>query len=127
MVNVDQLPKAEEVRPGQSVPQAVRCGPTGKSPELVGSSSSATSEDDKMVIVAVEDEFVDEEAPLLGMGECRICQDEDSFNNLESPCACSGSLKVNVLGSFLRPVNVPGSILSFLCGVFDSSLHDIDL
>ncbi|EPS73951.1 hypothetical protein M569_00809, partial [Genlisea aurea] len=24
--------------------------------------------------------------------ECRICQEEDSVNNLESPCACSGSL-----------------------------------
>lgn len=35
-----------------------------------------------------------EEQPLIQMGECRICQDEDSIQNLETPCACSGSLKV---------------------------------
>nr|XP_025639076.1 uncharacterized protein LOC112734090 isoform X2 [Arachis hypogaea] len=40
-----------------------------------------------------EDEDEDEEAPLLQMAECRICQEEDTVNNLESPCACSGSLK----------------------------------
>ncbi|KAK4784215.1 hypothetical protein SAY86_018583 [Trapa natans] len=36
---------------------------------------------------------VAEEQPLIQIGECRICQDEDSIQNLESPCACSGSLK----------------------------------
>lgn len=36
----------------------------------------------------------DEEAPLITIAECRICQDEDDISNLESPCACSGSLKV---------------------------------
>lgn len=34
-----------------------------------------------------------EEDPLLQMLECRICQEEDYIDNLESPCACSGSLK----------------------------------
>ncbi|PKI75465.1 uncharacterized protein LOC116199911 [Punica granatum] len=34
-----------------------------------------------------------EEQPLIQMGECRICQEEDSVQNLENPCACSGSLK----------------------------------
>lgn len=42
----------------------------------------------------VDDEQVGEEEPLLQVGECRICQEEDSINNLETPCACSGSLKV---------------------------------
>jgi hypothetical protein len=28
------------------------------------------------------------------MVECRICQEEDLRKNLESPCACNGSLKV---------------------------------
>ena len=28
------------------------------------------------------------------VAECRICQEEDEYTNLESPCACSGSLKV---------------------------------
>ena len=36
-----------------------------------------------------------EEEPLLQMAECRICQEEDSLNTLETPCACSGSLKVH--------------------------------
>lgn len=35
-----------------------------------------------------------EEEPLVQMAECRICQEEDSVHNLETPCACSGSLKV---------------------------------
>ncbi|KAK3036237.1 hypothetical protein RJ639_030779 [Escallonia herrerae] len=35
----------------------------------------------------------DEEEPLIQTVECRICQEEDSIKNLETPCACSGSLK----------------------------------
>ncbi|KAH9773898.1 RING-CH-type domain-containing protein [Citrus sinensis] len=42
----------------------------------------------------VDDEKVGEDEPLLQVGECRICQEEDSINNLETPCACSGSLKL---------------------------------
>lgn len=42
---------------------------------------------------AVDDEMGEEE-PLIQVGECRICQEEDSVTNLEIPCACSGSLKV---------------------------------
>lgn len=37
-----------------------------------------------------------EEEPLIQTVECRICQEEDSINNLEVPCACSGSLKVSL-------------------------------
>jgi hypothetical protein len=36
----------------------------------------------------------EEEVPLIQTAECRICQDEDSVNNLETPCGCCGSLKV---------------------------------
>ncbi|KAJ0721261.1 putative E3 ubiquitin-protein ligase MARCH [Helianthus annuus] len=28
--------------------------------------------------------------------ECRICQDEDFDSNMETPCSCSGSLKVGL-------------------------------
>ncbi|KAL4383275.1 hypothetical protein GQ457_15G004920 [Hibiscus cannabinus] len=35
----------------------------------------------------------DEEEPLIQSAECRICQDEDFIKNLETPCACRGSLK----------------------------------
>uniref|UniRef100_A0A0D9X877 RING-CH-type domain-containing protein n=1 Tax=Leersia perrieri TaxID=77586 RepID=A0A0D9X877_9ORYZ len=31
--------------------------------------------------------------PLIQTVECRICQEEDNISNLESPCACTGSLK----------------------------------
>lgn len=40
------------------------------------------------------DEEMGDDEPLLQVGECRICQEEDSLHNLETPCACSGSLKV---------------------------------
>lgn len=36
----------------------------------------------------------DEEEPLIRMVECRICQEEDHIKNLETPCACNGSVKV---------------------------------
>ena len=39
----------------------------------------------------------EEEEPLISMVECRICQEEDHIKNLETPCACSGSLKVSLL------------------------------
>ena len=38
----------------------------------------------------------EEEEPLILMVECRICQEEDHIKNLETPCACSGSLKVSL-------------------------------
>lgn len=93
VMTVNQVPTSEAVGVSQPVSEAVG-GMSDKKPEMVGSSSSMAAEDDK-VVVAVDDEEEDENAPLIGMGECRICQEEDSVNNLESPCACSGSLKVN--------------------------------
>ena len=37
-----------------------------------------------------------EEEPLIQTVECRICQEEDSINNLEVPCSCNGSVKVSL-------------------------------
>lgn len=54
------------------------------------SCSTAATPDDQ----AGEQDASNEEEPLIQGAECRICQEEDSLNNLESPCACSGSLKV---------------------------------
>ncbi|KAK6788833.1 hypothetical protein RDI58_012631 [Solanum bulbocastanum] len=65
----------------------------GKNPEMVGS-SSAIAVDEKKVLEEEEEEEGDEEVPLIGRAECRICQEEDSLDKLESPCACSGSLKL---------------------------------
>lgn len=58
-------------------------------PEMLGRCKSSSSS-----AVGASDEANDEEAPLLTTAECRICQDEDNISNMESPCACSGSLKV---------------------------------
>ncbi|KAL6566467.1 hypothetical protein OROGR_002082 [Orobanche gracilis] len=94
VVNVDQLSNPEAVGASQPVPHAAGFGPTGEKPELTGCSSSTSSkDDDEVVVVVIEDEDVDESTLLIGTGECRICQEDDSINNLESPCACSGSLK----------------------------------
>lgn len=66
----------------------------GKNPEMVGPSSSIAVDEKRVVLEEEEEEEGDEEKPLIGRAECRICQEEDSLDKLESPCACSGSLKV---------------------------------
>lgn len=56
-------------------------------------------------ILAVENPKVDEASRSDGLGdmsrtrskflvECKICHDDDERSNMESPCSCSGSLKV---------------------------------
>lgn len=76
---------------------------SGESSRALGSTSLSTS---KSVDPKTKDEeeesreqhdVDDEEEPLIQSLECRICQEEDSVKNLESPCSCSGSLKVNIL------------------------------
>lgn len=63
---------------------------------LVSSGSSISSghpRDDK----GLEEPLVpEEEESFIKTVECRICQEEDHINNLETPCACSGSLKVSL-------------------------------
>ncbi|KAL6567709.1 hypothetical protein OROGR_001377 [Orobanche gracilis] len=103
VVNVNQLPKSEAG------------DPTGKKHEMVGSSSSLTAKDEKVVVMVVENEEADEEAPLIGMGECRICQEEDSLSNLESPCACSGSLKYAHRKCVQHWCNEKGDITCEIC------------
>lgn len=90
---VDRLVRPEAVQPVPE-PSEVPSGPVGvgesgdPGPDTAGPSCSAT--DDK----SLEQDVGSDEEPLIQMAECRICQEEDSFNNLETPCACSGSLKV---------------------------------
>ncbi|XP_073294159.1 uncharacterized protein [Primulina huaijiensis] len=112
VVNVDQISKPAAVEPGQFMQQAVECGPTGKSPKI-GSSSSKAVEADKVVVVL--DNEADEEAPLIGVGECRICQEEDSLSNLESPCACNGSLKYAHRKCVQHWCNEKGDITCEIC------------
>lgn len=70
--------------PAQPAPEPMP--PVIHSPAGPSGSSSAADDD------------VGEDEPLLQqmeMAECRICQEEDGIDNLENPCACSGSLKVH--------------------------------
>ncbi|XVF43119.1 hypothetical protein PTKIN_Ptkin02bG0014900 [Pterospermum kingtungense] len=57
----------------------------------------------------------DEEALLIQAAECRICQEEDSINNLETPCACSGSLKFAHRKCVQHWCNEKGDIICEIC------------
>ncbi|XP_060196802.1 uncharacterized protein LOC132626087 isoform X2 [Lycium barbarum] len=84
----------------------------GKKPEVEGASSSKNVKEKEM---AVEEEEGNEEVPLIRGGECRICQDEDTLNNLESPCACSGSLKYAHRKCVQHWCNEKGDITCEIC------------
>uniref|UniRef100_A0A7N1A0Y2 RING-CH-type domain-containing protein n=1 Tax=Kalanchoe fedtschenkoi TaxID=63787 RepID=A0A7N1A0Y2_KALFE len=57
----------------------------------------------------------DEEQPLIQTLECRICQEEDNINNLEVPCACSGSLKFAHRKCVQRWCDEKGNIMCEIC------------
>ncbi|XVE56928.1 hypothetical protein DITRI_Ditri04bG0050100 [Diplodiscus trichospermus] len=57
----------------------------------------------------------DQEEPLIQTLECRICQEEDSINNLEIPCSCSGSLKFAHRKCVQRWCNEKGDITCEIC------------
>ncbi|KAL8230039.1 hypothetical protein R6Q57_014939 [Mikania cordata] len=57
----------------------------------------------------------DEEAPLLTTAECRICQEEDSVDALETPCACNGSLKYAHRKCVQHWCNEKGDITCEIC------------
>lgn len=89
VVHVDRF-----VKPAQEI-KACGAMDEKQQPEMAGPSSSSKPEEEVVVVVDGEGEGEEnEEAPLIAMAECRICQEEDSLSNLETPCACSGSLKV---------------------------------
>lgn len=104
MVNDDRVVNPDG---GETVQIAVE---NRKKPEVEGPSSSKTGKEKELAME--EEEEANEEVPLIGNAECRICQDEDSLNNLESPCACSGSLKVNFLFSLNNLSRVLSEITS---------------
>lgn len=81
------VPEPSEVAPE---PAAGVSGSAGSGSDSAGPSCSA-ADDESLVDQGVGS---GEEEPLIQIAECRICQEEDSFNNLETPCACSGSVKV---------------------------------
>ncbi|NP_001302577.1 uncharacterized protein LOC106395675 [Brassica napus] len=77
----------------------------------VASSSSADEAEDARKYYAV----VAEEEPLLQSVECRICQEEDITKNLETPCACNGSLKYAHRKCVQRWCNEKGDIICEIC------------
>jgi hypothetical protein len=62
-----------------------------------------------------DDDHDDENEPLIVSGECRICSDESPVENLESPCACSGSLKYAHRKCVQRWCNEKGNIICEIC------------
>ncbi|CAA7035062.1 unnamed protein product [Microthlaspi erraticum] len=62
-----------------------------------------------------QDDVDDEEEPLIQSVECRICQEEDSVKNLESPCSCSGSLKYAHRKCVQRWCNEKGDTICEIC------------
>ncbi|KAK4752926.1 hypothetical protein SAY87_021724 [Trapa incisa] len=57
----------------------------------------------------------EEEDPLIQNVECRICQEEENIKNLETPCACAGSLKYAHRKCVQRWCNEKGDITCEIC------------
>ncbi|KAJ4887732.1 RING/FYVE/PHD zinc finger superfamily protein [Raphanus sativus] len=67
-------------------------------------------------LVDDKEESDEEEEPLIQQSvECRICQEEDSVKNLESPCSCSGSLKYAHRKCVQRWCNEKGDTICEIC------------
>ncbi|KAL4362337.1 hypothetical protein GQ457_04G011100 [Hibiscus cannabinus] len=66
-------------------------------------------------IVPGGQEEEEEQQPLIQAAECRICQEEDSIENLETPCACSGSLRYAHRKCVQHWCNEKGDIICEIC------------
>ncbi|KAH7424766.1 hypothetical protein KP509_11G023000 [Ceratopteris richardii] len=51
----------------------------------------------------------------ISFAECRVCQEEDDISNLESPCACAGSLKFAHRNCVQRWCNEKGDTTCEIC------------
>ena len=82
-----------------------------------GNSGSVVSNDENGKRVEENEGFSDgdEDEPLLQSVECRICQEEDRIKNLETPCACSGSLKYAHRKCVQRWCDEKGDIICEIC------------
>ncbi|KAM6547319.1 hypothetical protein CsatB_018995 [Cannabis sativa] len=88
------------IRPGALQPVAldsseIVSGSAGGAAAVDGPGSNAAAPSSSVTEEKMleQDEDLGEEEPLIQSAECRICQEEDSIKDLETPCACSGSLK----------------------------------
>ncbi|KAF2291911.1 hypothetical protein GH714_036083 [Hevea brasiliensis] len=82
---------------------------------LVASAGPSSSAPDQEAHAVALDQGTIEEEPLIQVAECRICQEEDSVNNLETPCACSGSLKYAHRKCVQHWCNEKGDITCEIC------------
>ncbi|KAI5070150.1 hypothetical protein GOP47_0014493 [Adiantum capillus-veneris] len=75
------------------------------------------SVDSSHVVVPIESEphFGKKDIESPAFAECRICQEEDDIANLESPCACSGSLKFAHRKCIQHWCNEKGDTLCEIC------------
>ncbi|XP_062193374.1 uncharacterized protein LOC133896772 isoform X2 [Phragmites australis] len=103
MLNVDDLSIPESTE----VTGAMKNTPSG---ETIAQPPSTAH-----TALAVGESMVSEEEPLLQMVECRICQEEDNTKNLESPCACTGSLKYAHRACVQRWCNEKGDVTCEIC------------
>ncbi|MQL88023.1 hypothetical protein Taro_020576 [Colocasia esculenta] len=112
---VDQLvkPKAGEPDPAAEIAESSAGGVAGHVLQTSGPfSSSGHYVGD---VRKVEIDIPEEEEPLIQTVECRICQEEDSIKNLDTPCACSGSLKYAHRACVQRWVNEKGDLTCEIC------------
>ncbi|KAG6550072.1 hypothetical protein Mapa_008028 [Marchantia paleacea] len=68
-----------------------------------------------------------DDASTAGAGEiaeCRICQEEDDVKNLETPCACSGSVKYAHRKCVQRWCNEKGDTICEICRMSYKSGYD---
>ncbi|EEF47864.1 uncharacterized protein LOC8263431 [Ricinus communis] len=100
-------------------PESLQSMEKAKEPGSSGECSSSHTADLPTCVIDVEGGgehgVSEEEEPLLQTMECRICQEEDSINNLEAPCACSGSLKFAHRKCVQRWCNEKGDITCEIC------------
>lgn len=100
-LHVDNLakPKAMESLPSPEAPESSDCASASHASMAAWPSISTvhSAVGEKNVAIDVPEE----EEPLIQGVECRICQEEDSIKNLDTPCVCSGSLKVSTGVFFL--------------------------
>ncbi|CAL5374650.1 unnamed protein product [Camellia sinensis] len=109
---VDRLITSESLQSLQGAEVSGSSSGEGSCSHMTDPSSSIDMKDGE------EHDEADEEEPLIQMVECRICQEEDSIQNLETPCACSGSLKFAHRKCVQRWCNEKGDITCEICHQF---------
>ncbi|CAL5372397.1 unnamed protein product [Camellia sinensis] len=109
---VDRLITSESLQSLQGAEVSGSSSGEGSCSHMTDPSSSIDMKDGE------EHDEADEEELLIQMVECRICQEEDSIQNLETPCACSGSLKFAHRKCVQRWCNEKGDITCEICHQF---------